>query len=201
MMAFKPLAMESAPMPPPATMVLSPDAFHALWKRRPETAVTVGLRPLAMVDIRFARAEGYRKAIGAHPDEGDVLNRVDAFNDWVMMLAVSRGTCDAADMRKSWSHWLGAAELNVDAMLTREAVKALYDAIERVQLSCSPVQAKIGPEGFDELVGLVPLMAERMPGARFARLQRLLGFVLEECRLYTTPEETRASDVARSAAE
>jgi hypothetical protein len=189
MSGFRSLPQITEPLVPAGLMSVSPDSFAFTWKTRPKDPVFVGLRPLAKTDLDFCRSEALRKAVNAHPHQNDQTNRMDSFNDWLMALAVVRGTCDPNDARKGWEMWFGAGEDNVSSMLTREGVKALYDAVERVTIQCSPVRAQITDEEFDELSTIALMTLDRMPAPRSARVRRLLAFVLEECRIYRTEAE------------
>lgn len=192
-MPFKPVKPETQLLPP-STMLVSPDVFHLTWKGRPSNEVLVGLRPLAKLDLDFCSAEARNRAVEAHPfkhgDSVSNLARVDSYNDWLMAYAVVRGTCDPNDVRKGWDAWYGAGEDNVSQMLTREGIKALYDAIEITSLACSPVRPEITPDDLARLEIISRRAIERMPAARAARTRRILQFIFEECSGYVDDSMT-----------
>lgn len=157
------------------------------WAARPLEEVCCGVRPLSGADDDYVRAAAASTAWKAFPGEfgdKDHVLRVDVFNDALMRVAITRATCDANDVRRPWDIWGGAPDDVIKVALTRDGVKALYDAIERVSLSLSPVAPRATDEEIDSLFLCLKSRLEIMPKARADRARRLLRFLLDECAAY-----------------
>lgn len=176
----------------PETLVLSSRHFSAKWKSRPNEDVCVGVRPLSGADDDYCRAQAARRAWETFPgklDDANHTQRTDVFNDALMRIAISRATCDPNDAERASEIWNGVPEEAVNVALSREGVKAIYDAIERITIALSPVRREATDEEIELLLAIVHDRLSRMPDARAARVRRLAGFLLDECREYD-PEET-----------
>lgn len=166
--------------PPPATMLVPPSAFHALYEERPSEAVCVGIRTLSERDAAYCRGEAIKKARAFHGnDDADEL--VDTFNAWMMMYAVVRGVCDPNDVREPWDVWGLFGDERIDTILSTEGVKMIYDEVERVRIATSPVRPMADDEDIARLCKLAPTALLAMPSWQAGRARRLLAFVLEEC--------------------
>lgn len=179
---------QARPVTPPAAIVRVPvSAWASSWRDRPLEEETIGVRPLTEGDVVFARSEAARIALGAHPvpPEGtpDVFadERNAAFNDALLRMGASRGTCDPTDASQPWGGWgrHGGDVLVLEA-LTVEGARLLWDAIERVTIDTSPVMPQATDEEITELAEKAARATQRMPAGRAARLRRLLRFALNE---------------------
>ena len=167
------------------------------WGARPTEDVCCGIRPLSGADDDYCRLNAAKTAWRLFPGEPAdrfQIERVDAFNDALMRIAITRGTCDANDARKAWDVWGGAPDDVVGRALTREGVKAIYDAIERITLALSPVRPKASDEECARLFSILRERLASMPTARADRARRLLGFLLDECDAYAPTTEESAAE-------
>ena len=207
---------ESETLRPTETLVVSPNGrdpktgrlveyWSPRWEPRPVEEVCCGVRPLTGLDDDYIRESAARHAWKTLPgrlDDEHHVARTDVYNDELMRLAVARATCDPNDATRPWDVWQGPSEEMVRVALTREGVKALYDAIERVSISLSPVRPEADDEDVYELADLVAAGAlDRMPTARASRARRLALFLLEELRLFPAgaPSELDSAPAAEAA--
>lgn len=174
--------------PPPATMLVQPSAFHALFEERPTEAVCVGLRALSERDSAYCRGEAYKKALAFHsPDDTDGM--IETYNAWAMMYAIVRSVCDPNDIREPWDVWGIFGDERIDSILTIEGVKAIYDEVERVRIATSPVRPMADDDDIARLATLAPTALQAIPTWQAGRARRLLAFVLEEVETATAPKK------------
>ena len=179
----------------PETLVLSSNHFSPKWRSRPTDNVAVGIRPLSSADDDYCRSEAARiawRTLPGRPDDEHHEQRIDVFNDAVMRIAIARAVCDPNDATRPAEIWQGVPEETVGIALTREGVKAIYDAIERVTIALSPVRREATDEEIELLAAIVHDRLSRMPEARAARVRRLAGFLLDECREHDPVDEAPA---------
>lgn len=174
--AFEP----ETPRPAPDVLTLPPSAFVPSWERAPREAVRVGLTLLADSDLERAKSAAARGAWQLFPLERDAAERMETMNDLLMRWMVARGTCDPDDATKPFRLWAEAPEDIVKDALSVEGVRALYDGIERLAISTSPVQREATDEDIDELWMMAATALASMPKAKAARVRRLLAFCLDE---------------------
>lgn len=174
--------------PPPGTVVVPPSAWAMTWDERPREDVVVGIRPLSESDLVFCRTEAMRLVTGWYDDrlvdaapDGE-YERVLAYNDALMRLAVARGTCDPNDAALPWDVWgKHGGDDRVREALTPEGTKMLWDALERTTLSVSPVGAQATDEEIEELSEKAARSLAKMPRWQAQRVRRLLRWCLDEC--------------------
>lgn len=177
--------------------MLSSRHFSAKWRNRPTDDVCVGVRPLSSADDDYCRSEAARiawRTLPGKPNDEHHDQRIDVFNDAVMRVAISRAVCDPNDALRPAEIWQGAPEEVVGIALTREGVKAIYDAIERITIALSPVRRAAVDEEIELLFAIFLDRLARMPEARAARARRLAGFLLDECREHDPVDEVSVPD-------
>lgn len=161
-------------------------AWSHTWDDRPREPVMAGLRPLSEADLVFCRTEALRIVDGWYPgaqvDAMGEVDRIVAYNDALMRLGVSRGTCDPNNVREAWDVWgrHGGDELVREA-LTVEGTKMLWDALERTTMEVSPVLAAATDEEIAELTDKAARALTSMPKWQAQRVRRLLRFCLDTC--------------------
>lgn len=195
MPAFSQVEQVAAARKPVHTCVVPLYAFSDAWKGRPSAPVCAGFRPLCGDDVRYIRAAASEEAYRLHPRDTDEANRVDAFNDAVMRLAIARSVCDPNDVEKPWSVLGKAADDNVALMLSVTGIQELYDEVERAAVLASPTRTDASDADMLELFDMLELGAlERMPPDRAARVRRWMGFLLNECRAFVPAAEMTGTD-------
>ncbi len=182
MPAFSQVEQVATARKPVHTSVVPPSAFSDAWKGRPKAPVCAGFRALSADDVRSIRNMAAEEAWKLHARELDEPNRIDAFNDAIMRLAVARGTCDPNDVEKPWSVLGIAADDNVAIALSVDGVRSLYDEVERASVIASPTRKGADDSDLLELFDLLEVALPRMVPDRQARIRRWLGFILDECR-------------------
>lgn len=186
---------------PERHVVLKRNAFAEDWQSKPGEDLALGLRRVSDADIQTARAEASKFAIDMHPDSSDRVGQVESFNDALMRWIVVRGTCDANDCAINAPIFDGSEE-NVRNALTSQAIRFVWDAIERFHLEQSPIVPEATDDDFLELIVYLkmPSLLETLsPGAR-RRFRKLAGYLLNEMREhdpnYVEPEDPDDSEPA-----
>lgn len=172
--------VQNKPRPPLRIVVLPPTAFADDWREKPDADVAVGLSLLSESDIETARAEAARRAWSDHPEERDLENRVDAFNDRLMTILVGRSLCDPNNAARPWDHLQGLAEEGARERLTPAGIKKVYDELEAMMIGTSPTRAPIEDDQMFDIVDSFLERIGKIPTDRAERVRRLLGFVAEE---------------------
>jgi len=171
--------LESRSKIPERHVVLEPTAFGDDWPSK-SLDVALGLRRIADADIQTARAEAAKFAVEMHDDrEG----QIEAFNDAIMRWIIVRGTCDANDVTINAPLFDGSEE-NVRLALTSQAIRFVWDHIERYHLECSPVVREASDEEMQEFATrlIVPGLTDNMTIGARKRFRKLIGFCLNELR-------------------
>ncbi|HEY1956693.1 MAG TPA: hypothetical protein VGH28_13830 [Polyangiaceae bacterium] len=164
-------------------------AFSDAWKARPKAPVCAGFRALSAADVREIRNMASEEAWKLHERPLDEANRIDAFNDALMRLAVARSSCDPNDVERPWSVLGVARDDNVAIALSEGGVKMLYDEVERASVLASPTRADATNADVLELFDLLETTLDKMTPERAARVRRWLGFCLDEIRAFAVNEE------------
>lgn len=176
MSTFRSVVSE-APRKPVRTLWLQPDAFSDAWPDKSPAPVEIGLRLIGQVDVEQARAQAAAKAVAMH-DESDVSGQVEAYNDTLMCIAVARGTCDPVDVTEPW---MLMPEENIPLALTPQAIRFVWDELERLHIERSP----LAPSASDEDIASLARRLARGEVGNHAppvagRLRKLLAFCLAE---------------------
>lgn len=167
---------------PAAIVQLRPEAFHSEWPHKPTNTVAVGLSLLSEADTAVCRAEASKKACELHP-EGPKLDPawVEAYNDELFVWVLSRTLCDASDAGKPYFEEHGQDEDIVKQAFTAQAIRHLWDELERATISVSPVRA---PASDDDLRYLAKLLDAGAVGLLVTpqqlRMRKLAAFMLEQ---------------------
>lgn len=173
---------------PPASVVVPPSAFAPDWDGCPGGEVSIGLRPVAVIDLERARTEAATVATQAHPkaNEGGVYFDLwaEQYHDALVRWIVARGTCDAGDASLDWEGWAGTPEDTTRFALTAEGARFIFDAWERMRIGGDISVPTATDEDISELVTLLGRVPE-LGRARGLRVRRLLAFCLEELRPVT----------------
>lgn len=157
---------------------LTLESFADDWSSKPAGDFLVGLRKFSDGDAQTARAEAAKYAVMMHDDH---QGQVEAFNDALMRWVIVRGTCDANDVTQNCPIFEGSEE-NVRLALTSNAIRYLWDEIERFHVEQSPIVPEATNEEFLVLAELLknPALLDNLtPGAQ-KRVRKLLSFCLTE---------------------
>lgn len=167
----------------PASVTLPPSAYADTWEGvKPQGPIVVGVRTLSEDEVEKCRAEAARIAYELHPERqrGDAADEVrrEAYADALVRLAVARATCAPDDVARAYSEipddWARHA-------LTADAVRRLWDALERLTIEASPT-APLATDA--DCAELAALACESDAWARLStvdamRARRLLAAALE----------------------
>lgn len=184
MPAFSQVEQVTAARKPVHTCIVPLSAFSDAWKARPRSPVCAGFRALSASDVREIRNMASEEAWKLHERPLDEPNRVDAFNDALMRLAVARSSCDPNDVERPWAILGVAADDNVAIALSVGGVKMLYDEVERASVLASPTRTDATDADLLELFDLLEETLPAMTADRAARVRRWLAFCLDECRAF-----------------
>ncbi len=163
---------------PERHVVLKKDAFAETWEGKPPEDLALGLRKISDTNIQTARAEAAKYAVMMHQDrEG----QIECFNDALMRWAIVYGTCDANDIDVQAQVFSGSEE-NVRNALTSQAIRFVWDELERYHIETSPLVVAATDEQIEQLGKR--LAAKVLPGmmtvGAMNRSRKLLAFVLQE---------------------
>lgn len=175
--------------PAPRVVTLPPSAFIDGWSgseddpwERPTDIVEVGLRPVSQDALARARSDAAKTAWRRHPEDDDGDCRVDAFNDALVVSALAYAVCQPSDVtRPLWT----AQELAIEAALTPEAQRRLWQELELLHIGSSPVM----PEATDEEIGTLARALldgsfwQEMDLKKACRAKRLIAHLFEEAEL------------------
>jgi hypothetical protein len=161
---------------PPGTVTLKPSAWASSWAEAPTTAVQIGLRRLAEEDILAAKGEAARITAEAVAGDASEEDRISIFNDTLMRVAVARGACSTEDASVAFFQ-LG--ELAIRQRMTPEGVRAIWDALQSLHVSDSPLLPELDNEGFAHLIAMWDrgVAFEYLPANEAAQVLRLLEHV------------------------
>lgn len=165
---------------PPAMLVLTPSFFATEWPGRPDENVCIGLRIVPENEKGIARSEAAREAWNLHPRDEDRDNRIDAMNDILMRWIIARSACDPNDADRAPELWAAAPEDLVKEALSTEGTKAIFDAIDRLEIENSPVVREATDEEIDEVLVVSRAALAEMSPTKAKRVRRLLGVCLDE---------------------
>lgn len=167
----------------PAVVTLAPSAYADTWEGlRPSLPFAVGLRTISEDEVEKCRAEAARLAYECHPERqaGDAADeaRRETYSDALVRLAVARAACSPDDVSRSYSEipddWARHA-------LTADAVRRLWDALERLTVETSPTTPAASDEECAELATLLSTGSAWASCSRAgaARARRLLAAALD----------------------
>lgn len=160
-------------------VVLRTDAFADDWREKPEGGeIALGLRKISDADTQVARAEAAKFAIDMHEDrEG----QIESFNGALMRWFIVRGTCDANDKSKNAPLFDGSEE-NVRNALTSNAIRYVWDEIERFHIETSPLVTAASDEDLVSFANLVrrPELLGHMSVGAALRIRKLISFCMSE---------------------
>lgn len=135
-MKFKELVAEF-PRRPPKTLVLEPDAFAMSWEPRPKDAVCFGIRTLSDAENTNAKGEAAKLAVELHESHQDLT--AELYNDALMRFVVMHGLCDPNDYLKRPELLPLPSEPLFRSALTGATVRYLFNEIQALEVSISPV--------------------------------------------------------------
>ena len=175
MAAFSQVTATSA-RKPCAIATLAPAAWHHEWPDRPAQSVAVGLSLLSEAQCATCRAEAEKAADELHPRGGD--GWLDAHNDALLRWAVGLSMCNPNDASLPF---LAAQEDNLGQALTPDAIRHLWDELERARIASSPVRVPATDEDLAALAGLLTDgTVGHLASPQALRIRKLATFMLDE---------------------
>jgi hypothetical protein len=169
---------------PEATVVLEPSDFGDEWQGRPKGPVALGLRRLSAAQDQGAQ-EMARRDLLERPEDAAPLTedeRVDLYNEFVIVRFVARALCDPNDARKPCDLF-AAPDVEIPKALRSETIKRLWHTLEREVVGTSPVYREATDDEMVELSQACAAGAEwalGLPPSREARVRRFAAFLLDE---------------------
>lgn len=160
---------DAAPPGQPAdrVVVLQPGAWSALYPKRPEAPVALGLRLPTERELLTAHAEATKEAQGR--SDGGFRFR-EALVCWTLAAAL-------CDPNNAGQPYLERADEEVRDAFPDETLRHLWHELERLRIETSPTRPEITPEETRDLVEL--LDGDALDRAD-PRVRRLLRFCLDE---------------------
>lgn len=174
--------LAEAPPKPPAILVLKPEHYASSWPDRPKADVAAGVRTLSERELQEVAGEAAKDARLFHPDANTTEDGpfTLAYEDAIVRLAAGRCLTNPNDSRDPF---FSAADEMVGMALTKTTIRRVWDELEKVTISTSPVMEPATDDEIADLAGLLTgeLVAKLSPAAEL-RMRKLLGFCLEELK-------------------
>ncbi len=201
MSTFEKLAGGDKKRPAARTFKLQPEFFTETWGRRPTGAFDVGLRVPGEQDYRNALAEAetaqsdaIEKALKEPVDRTDagaverLVKRaeeigLEAYNYRLITFCVARGVCNPLNVTLPHPYF-ELADDEIPLALKSNAIKRIFDEIERLAVDQSPVFVEASDEDLLELAELLTSgdAFEGVNSIARARCLRYLKLVLDTLR-------------------
>ncbi len=182
---------QGAPTAPLDAITLGPKSWAETWADRPREDVCIGLRLVAAEEYTGARENAANKATKAFPVRTGEF--VEAYNDALMSWVVARGLCDPNDVSRDWHDWQDAAgdqaATMAESLMRPEAIRACYDALERLAIATSPIDRSVDDAEVDELPFLFANGIDRLSPTKATRIRKLLAFAHAELEGATSGEQ------------
>jgi hypothetical protein len=163
---------------PPRVVVFSPSTWADTWPERPTGNEAIGLRVPSDHEVSCARAEAARVAWKLHPKADDLLGRIAAHNDALLRELCCLGMCDPNDVTRPYFK-SGIDDAN--QALSSHGAKAVFDALEKLQLETSPVYREASDDELLELARYAEFLPLVEPDRR-GRLRRLVAHCFDELK-------------------
>jgi hypothetical protein len=158
---------------PAATVSLPPSAWASSWPKAPREAVALGLRLLSEEETLTCVAESAKEAVAGGRSGQEAVERQ---NESLLCWVIGYAACDPNDATKPY---FAFGDNDVRRALTPEALRRLWDELERATAAASPVTPQATD---DDLVDLSILLAvdrplEGLSPAQEARVRKWLGHI------------------------
>lgn len=191
MSTFDKLVSSAAKRPAPRTFKLQPEFFAESWGNRPKSAIEVGLRVPGEQEYRNAIVEAEKaqgEAVTKARKDPSLAARaealgVSAYNAKLVTFCVARGICNQQNVTLPHPYF-ELPEDEIPLALKSNAIKRIFDEIERLAVDQSPVFAEATEL---ELFELAEILAtddpfEDVADAQKGRCLRYLKLVLDTLR-------------------
>jgi hypothetical protein len=157
---------------PSRVVTLGVEAFAQTIDERLE-GCRIGIRLISEEDVQQARAEAAQIAENLHPGPAISDDKIAAFNDALMRLAVARSACKPDDITEPF---FALGELEVRHKLTSQTVLRLWTELDSLHVASSPSIPAIDEEGFGHLLAMWGRsdIIEHMESGEALRVRRLL---------------------------
>jgi hypothetical protein len=161
---------------PPRTLKLEASAWAGAREDAPQTAVEIGIRRVAEEDVQAAKGEAARLASELIAGAASEDDRVSTYNDALIRVLVARCACRPDDVLEPY---FALGELEIRERMTSEGVRAIWDALNALHISDSPLLPELDSEGFAHLIAMWDrgLAFDHLPPDEAAQLLRLLEHV------------------------
>lgn len=156
---------------------IEPASFADTWSPRPKDAIAVGLRLLSAEDEQIARTQAAKRMADMAPGT-TTDDQIETYNEELIVNAVALALCDPNDVAARHP-LLEFPEDQARQAFTPAALRMLFDEIERLQVTHSPVYAQASDEDLARLPGLLSRLVS-LPAPAASRCRRLLRFVIDE---------------------
>jgi hypothetical protein len=161
-------------------IILPTSAFNMAWSGAPSAPVCIGITLLSETDMERAQAAAAAEAWQMFPRPEDAESRINSLQDILLRWIVARGTCDPNDVSRPCELWAEAPDDLIGIALTVEGARALYVAIEKLQIATSPMMTMATDEDIAGFSEAAKLGMQSLPEWRAARIRRLITFCLDE---------------------
>lgn len=169
-----------APPKPPLIIVLKPEHFAQDYPERPTSDIAAGVRILSEHELQEIAGEAGKEARLFHPDaetSGDGPFSL-AYDDAIVRLAVGRCLTNPNDSRDPY---FAAADEMVGLAFPPKTIRFVWDSLEKVTLSNSPVALPATNEEIADVIELITEgYVEKLSPSSELRMRKLMSFMREE---------------------
>ena len=172
-------AVENTVSVPRCVVTLKDEHWASTFVDRPVCDVKVGLRLLSIEDQDIIRQVAIKATQDAALNDGDPQL---AGHQALLITTVARAICSPKDATRGHDFFSCPDDL-IPIALTEKTVKWLFDEIERLTVTISPIFSEAND---DEIVELCAGLSERLSSlterdpVRASRVRRYLMFVMNE---------------------
>jgi len=162
--------------PAPRTFDILPEYFTESWSNRPAAKFKIGLRVPGEQDYRNAAAEAEAAQYEARENalKNDRLRAraeeigIEAYNSKLVLFCVARGVCNPLNVSAPHPYF-ELADDEIPLALKSNAIKRIFDEIERLAVDQSPIFTEASPQ---DLRDLSELLATDDPFEGVNRIER-----------------------------
>lgn len=191
MSTLEKLVSAAVKRPAPRTFDLLPEYFAETWGNRPTAPLKIGLRVPSEQEYRNAAVEAETaqgEAFATAHKDPRLIDRADelgvaAYNSKLLTFCVARGICNVQNVTLPHQYF-ELPEDEIPLALKSNAIRRIFDEIERLAIDQSPVFAEANEV---ELLELAEILAtddpfEDVSNVQRSRCLRYLKLVLDTLR-------------------
>lgn len=165
----------AGPRKPRRVVIFPPTGWSDEHENKPDVEVAIGIRTMSEDETQVAQAEAAKKAIELIPD-GDLDDKIQAYNDHLMREAVAAACCDPNDINRPY---FALREPQVRVQLSSAGTRRLF---EEVQAHIAAEDPSMPEATAGDLEYLAAVDFDALPPDKARYVRRHLAIVVDEIR-------------------